>query len=109
MASVDASSSPATLSWFSARSHWPSTHRSWNRNTRSLASLGLARTWSCSSFSAAAVSPWRSACWAADGSFDMAVSGSVLLHAAGRADEGARSLFVALGVLAVVADLDRLV
>ena len=42
--SAAASSSDATFSWFSARSHWPRTQSSWNRKTRSFASAGAART-----------------------------------------------------------------
>src|SRR5262245_671099 len=55
--SASGSSSDATRSWLSARSHCPSTHRSWNRKTRSFASAGRARTSSCSRASAAAGSP----------------------------------------------------
>src|SRR5579864_1442024 len=60
MARLPASSSPATLSWVRARSHRPSTARSWNRKMRSLAFDGFLRTCSCKSFKAVLGSPPRS-------------------------------------------------
>src|SRR5690348_15436328 len=60
MARLPASSSPATLSWVSARSQRPSTARSWNRNTRNLAFDGFLRICSCKSLRAVLGSPPRS-------------------------------------------------
>ena len=63
---VDGSSSAATLSWLSARSHWPSTQSSCDRKTRRASWFGAARTAAVRCASAPFGSPPRTAASASD-------------------------------------------